>query len=199
MSLALLRPMYSGGSTSVNVLGHSMSQGCGSPGSPRPINQSRGFPPRSIYRGRGFPPRSRLAAHLLAGLIACDPALTTLFTPRHPRLGRYEVCTTDETPTKLMTAERESTTEPGASSNWSTEALEPLDAFGGAGSYDRSALARLYGGQRVTVARRWHLDSDRFESVTLLSPYPDTSFSALRRGTMIIRWSCTLRSARCAE
>src|SRR5262245_48284836 len=26
----------------------------------------------------------------------CDPALTALFTPAKPRLGHYEVCTTDE-------------------------------------------------------------------------------------------------------
>ena len=50
--------------------------------------------------------------------------------------------------------------------------LEPLDAFGAAGPYNRAALARLYAGKRVRVARGWIERGDRFESVTLLSPYP---------------------------
>jgi hypothetical protein len=69
------------------------------------------------------------------------------------------------------------------------EALNPLDAFGAAGSYNRGALARLYGGSRVRVARGWAQRGDRFESVTLLSPYPDPSLTSLRPGTMAIEWT----------
>src|SRR5215211_1099626 len=66
----------------------------------------------------------------------CDPALTRLFSPVEPSLGRYEVCTT---PVPIAEARG--------------EALEALDAFGTAGLYRRSALARLYGGRRVRVER----------------------------------------------
>ena len=31
------------------------------------------------------------SALLVAGL-SCDPVLARLFTPRHPQIGRYEVC-----------------------------------------------------------------------------------------------------------
>jgi hypothetical protein len=101
----------------------------------------------------------------------CDPALTALFTPRHPQIGWYEVCTSSEP----LTGE--------------TEALEALDAFGAAGPYDRAALARVYGGTRVQVARLWTASADRFVSVTRLSPYPDASFTHLLPGTMEIRWT----------
>jgi len=103
---------------------------------------------------------------------ACDPALAVLFTPRRPLMGRYEVCTAPE--------------PMGADDG---EALEALDAFGAAGSYKRSALARLYGGRRVQVVRRWTAAGGRFESVTRLSPYPDASLTRLLPGTMEIRFT----------
>ncbi|HEV3139494.1 MAG TPA: hypothetical protein VGY57_03205, partial [Vicinamibacterales bacterium] len=67
--------------------------------------------------------------------------------------------------------------------------LEPLDAFGSAGRYDRSALARAYGGTRARVARGWRKTGDRFESITLISPYPDATLTRLNPGTLIIRFS----------
>src|SRR5215470_6180368 len=85
----------------------------------------------------------------------CDPALAALFTPLHPRLGRYEVCAT-ERPIEEV-AER----------GWTIESLEPLDAFGTAGSYDRFAVTRLYGGRRARVAHGWREEAGRFESITL--------------------------------
>jgi hypothetical protein len=107
-----------------------------------------------------------------APVYACDPALTALFTPRQPLMGRYEVCTTSE-----------------PLEDDQVEALEALDAFGTAGTYRRSALARLYGGTRVRVARRWTASGGRFESVTRLSPYPDASLTRLSPGTMEIRFT----------
>ena len=74
-------------------------------------------------------------------LVSCDPALVPLFTPPHPRLGRYEVCASSE-PIQAL-------------NGGPIEALEALDAFGSAGTYDRPALARLFGGTRVQVARGW--------------------------------------------
>src|SRR5580765_4587880 len=102
----------------------------------------------------------------------CDPALAALFTPRQPVLGRYEVCTAPEPLGE----------EQG-------EALEALDAFGTAGSYKRSALARLYGGIRVRVVRRWTETDGRFESITRFSPYPNASLTRLLPGTMEIRFT----------
>ncbi len=107
--------------------------------------------------------------------LACDPGLTRLFTPLRPVLGRYEVCTTERPIADVARAD------------WTVEELEPLDAFGAAGMYDRSALTRLYGGQRVRVARGWIQDSSHFESVTVLSPYPDASLTSLQHGSMVIR------------
>ncbi len=68
------------------------------------------------------------------------------------------------------------------------EALNALDALGMAGTYDRSQLARLYGGARARVVRGWRQDGDRFISTTLISPYPDAALSHLNRGTMEIRF-----------
>jgi hypothetical protein len=87
-------------------------------------------------------------------------------------MGRYEVCTTREPLGDDL-----------------GEALEALDAFGTAGAYKRSALARLYGGRRVRVLRSWTESGGRFESVTRLSPYPDASLTRLLPGTMEIRWT----------
>ena len=108
-------------------------------------------------------------------LVSCDPALVAQFAPLHPRLGRYEVCATSD-PIRPVNG--------GA-----IEALEALDAFGVAGTYDRPALSRLYGGTRVQVARGWTVANGRFESITRLSPYPDASLTRLLPGTLEIRWT----------
>ena len=114
----------------------------------------------------------------------CDAALTALFTPPRPKIGRYEACTTSESIDALADPGRQ------ASADWppfsAIEALESLDAFGAGGSYHRPALARLFGGTRVQVARGWIDRPDRFESFTLLSPYTDAALTHLQAGTMII-------------
>jgi len=106
----------------------------------------------------------------------CDSPLAALFTPPHPRAGRYEVCTTGEA-IEI------------AAGQGDIDALPPLDAFGAAGSYDRAALSRLYGGGRVKVARRWEQQGDEFVSLTYLSPYPDAQLTRLNAGTMVIRFT----------
>jgi hypothetical protein len=112
------------------------------------------------------------AAHGDQAEYACDPAMTRLFSPREPSFGRYEVCTTSEP----IPDDR-------------GEALEALDAFGRAGSFRRSALARLYGGRRVRVERNWTETPGTFTSVTRLSPYPDPALTRLISGTMEIRFT----------
>jgi hypothetical protein len=111
-------------------------------------------------------------------LASCDPALIPLFTPPHPHLGHYEVCTSSG-PIQAV-------------NGGSIDALEALDAFGTAGTYDRPALARLYGGTRVQVARGWIAAEGRLESITRLSPYPDPSLTRLLPGTMEIRFVAIL-------
>jgi hypothetical protein len=107
---------------------------------------------------------------------SCDPVFAVLFTPPHPRMGRYEVCTRKEPLTSLIRPE------------WRVEATSPLDAFGSAGLYDRAAVARLYGGRRPAVARGWIDEPGRFESLTLISPHPDAALTRLEPGTLIIRF-----------
>jgi hypothetical protein len=111
----------------------------------------------------------------------CDPLLAALFTPPRPELGRYEVCTTAQ-------SIEEAVQEGGGDRAAEIESLEALDAFGTAGPYNRAALARLYGGSRVRVVRRWQRLDDRFVSETLFSPYPDATLTHLNPGTMVIRW-----------
>jgi len=108
--------------------------------------------------------------------VPCDPALAALFAPARPVWGRYEVC---------------ADAGPARDDGWhwaQPEHLEALDAFGAAGTYDRSKLVQLYGGLRVTVQRGWRADASRFESATRLSPYPDSSLNRLHEGTLLIRW-----------
>jgi hypothetical protein len=124
-----------------------------------------------------------MIAYLLAAALSCDPALTALFTPLRPILGRYEVCTTTDP------LDRVAAPAPDAPQYAPSEMLEPLEAFGEAGPYDRAAVARLYAGTRVRVARGWIERGDRFESITLLSPHPDATLTQLRPGTMMIKWT----------
>src|SRR5438045_3657810 len=109
------------------------------------------------------------AAYLLMALATCEPApmLAALFTPAHPIVGRYEVCTTPERITGLLSGEMK------------IDTLEPLDVFGTAGPYPRFAIARLYGSTRVQVARRGIQQGNDFESDTFISPYPDATLSRL--------------------
>src|SRR5690349_18434390 len=107
--------------------------------------------------------------------VACDARLATLFAPARAGIGRYEVC---RSPAPLPDL---------ADPEWTVESLAPLDALGNAGAYDRAAVARLYGGNRPTVARGWRTRGGSLESATLVSPYPDPTLSRLEPGTLIIR------------
>jgi hypothetical protein len=116
---------------------------------------------------------------------SCDAIWRALFTPAHPVLGRYEACV-DTRPLSDL-----------AGTGWTVETANPLDVFGRAGLYDRSALARLYGGLGPTVARRWNRTPDRFESLTLIFPSPDATLTRLVPATLVIRWICDIGETAC--
>ena len=122
--------------------------------------------------------------YAIALLMICDSPLAALFTPLHPQVGRYEVCV-DPRPIEVL-AKPSGPDRLEAPHYGPIEEVEALDAFGRAGPYDRSALARLYGGRRARVAHGWKREGDRFESITLISPYPDASLARLEPGTMLI-------------
>lgn len=140
-----------------------------------------------------------LQAGLDLGLGRPDEALGRLFTPPKAPAGAYETFVSNE-PIAVVTercrsaswllgglrrsfaAVTERTAEP-----FMIRRLLPLDAFGGAGPYDRGKLARLYGGRRVAVARGPIVRQGRtIASVTLFSPYPDARLERLQEGTMAI-------------
>ena len=121
-------------------------------------------------------------------LLACDPAFAQLFTPIHPQFGQYEVCVASAA---ISNASADLRREGFHLSGM--EDLEPLDAFGTSGTYDRSALVRLYGGRRATVVRGWRQNGDGFESLTLISPHPDAPMQRLVDDTLIVRFTCPLR------
>lgn len=104
-------------------------------------------------------------------------------------MGRYEVCAEAESIESIVAAGGlEGSPEGPHYAFGPVELTEPLDAFGTAGGYDRSKVARLYGGSRPKVARGWWQTGDHFESITLISPFPDPSLDRLNPGTLVIRW-----------
>jgi hypothetical protein len=123
----------------------------------------------------------KAAVYLLTAHLACDPApaLAALFTPVHPLVGRYEACTTPES---IETAIASASAK-GAP----IEMVEPLDAFGAGGPFNRFAVAQLYGGTRALVAHVWIQRGSELESQTFISPYPDPTLTRLVSGTLIIR------------
>ena len=110
---------------------------------------------------------------LRSASLVCDPSLTALFSPRHPQVGSYEICTSTDRVENLAPA------------SWRVEPVAPLEAFS-SGMFNRAQLSALYGGRRVSVARGWEAASE--ESVTLISPYPDATLTHLVPGTLVMRF-----------
>jgi hypothetical protein len=115
------------------------------------------------------------------------PEYLPLFAPVGARAAAYRIVTS---PGDLSTTLRQLETDdslvrvPGS---WQARAVLPLDAFGLAGSYDRSALARVYGARQPLVARGARMEHGRVvESWTLISPYPDAALQSLENGTLLI-------------
>jgi hypothetical protein len=75
--------------------------------------------------------------------------------------------------------------------------MDPLDAYGTAGPYDRAKVARLYVGVRPRVAHGPIVEQGRtVASITLISPYPNASLSELHSGTLIIEFRIPRHDAR---
>ena len=68
------------------------------------------------------------------------------------------------------------------------DAVDPLDAFGTSGPYDRSARLEVVRRPPARVARGWSRDGRVLVSTTYVSPYPDRTFTALVPGTLVIRY-----------
>jgi hypothetical protein len=114
------------------------------------------------------------------------PAYVTLFAPASAREAyrAYVVRAPLEAALKRLADEPSLGRPPGA---WQPSSLGPLDAFGQGGSYNRWALARLYGATPVRVAHGPRVQDGRtVESWTLLSPYPDATLHRLEPGTLLL-------------
>ena len=116
---------------------------------------------------------------------AAPPVYLDLFAPAIHR-SAYQAFVSPLPLDRLL----KSLTDPGFASPpgaWQPERQLAVDAFGRAGRYDRSKLARLYGARRVDVARAPRIEDGRVvESWTLVSPYPDPRLERLEPGTLIL-------------
>jgi hypothetical protein len=109
--------------------------------------------------------------------------LAALFTPKRPAAGTYEVCAAPAPLDIVLTGEKGEGLRFGP-----VDAADPLDAFGLAGPYERAAVSRLFGGRRASVAHGWSTHGRAVTSVTLVSPYPNRTLTALVNGTLVIRY-----------
>ncbi len=118
---------------------------------------------------------------------APDQALTRLFTPMAAPAGQYVVYRSDR-PIAALTAELKALDPDPAPGAWEALRPEAHDAFGQEGPYDRSKLARLFRGKRVTLVRGSLVEGDLRVGYTLISPFPSPRLDAIVEGTMVIRY-----------
>lgn len=115
------------------------------------------------------------------------PEFLPLFAPAGPRSTAYTMRVSEaglEAVLGQLEGGQGLLHTPGA---WDVRELAAADAFGTAGAYDRSKVARLYGGGRARVSRGARTENGRaVESWTLISPYPDPTLQRLERGTLLV-------------
>jgi hypothetical protein len=115
------------------------------------------------------------------------PGYLRLFAPSGTRAGAYHIFVSTlplESVLARLASDPSLLHPPGA---WSPAPVQPADAFGQTGGYDRSKLARLYGARRAIVARGPRGAAGRpTEAWTLVSPYPTRDMTRLEPGTMLI-------------
>jgi hypothetical protein len=120
-----------------------------------------------------------------------SPALGAVILPRHAPTGAYQLALLDE-PIEAARARVRSLLAPGAVIDtppgaWTIKDSGPLDAFGDVGIYDRSKLARLFGGKPARLVRApIERDGRVVASLTLIAPYPDPQLTRLLPGTLAI-------------
>jgi hypothetical protein len=119
------------------------------------------------------------------------PALARLFTPLQAPTGAYRVTVLAEGMSGALEQVKKALAPDapagGPAGSWQVQSLDPLEAFGTAGVYDRSKVARLYTGRRVSVVRGpVERGGQVVAAVTLISPYPDATLSRLEKGTLVI-------------
>jgi hypothetical protein len=119
------------------------------------------------------------------------PALARLFTPLQAPIGAYTVTVLAEGIDAALARVKQALAPIASAGNpegsWQMQQLDPLEAFGTAGIYDRSQVARLCIGRRVSVVRGpVERGGKVVAAVTLISPYPDATLSRLEKGTLVI-------------
>lgn len=121
------------------------------------------------------------------------PDLARLFLPRHAPAGTYELTVLDvpiEAARDRLMAELApgSKLDPQAETEaWKVVRVDPLEAYGDAGIYDHSRLARLYSGRPAFIVRApIRRDGRVVGSVTLISPHPDATLTRLVPATVAI-------------
>jgi hypothetical protein len=121
-----------------------------------------------------------------AGPWRAAPEYVALFAPAADRAA-YDAYVTPRALDEVLRAlggDPRLVRAPGA---WEARAVLPSDAFGQAGTYDRSRLAQLYGARRVRVARGPRKAGTAVtEAWLLVSPYPDPALGHLEAGTLLI-------------
>jgi hypothetical protein len=113
-----------------------------------------------------------------------DATLTRLFTPGDAPVGAYEVWRSDESIESLAGRLRGLDPAPLADA-WKVQRGEPGTVFT-EGPYNKGRLARLYVGQRLSVARGALTTPKGVLAFTLVAPWPDATLRALRPGTLVI-------------
>jgi hypothetical protein len=115
------------------------------------------------------------------------PEYLPLLAPAGGRDTAYRVYISSldlETTLRRLNADASLVRAPGA---WQPRPMLALDAFGLAGRYDRSGMARVYGARQPHVARGARSEDGRVvESWTLISPYPDAALRRLSEGTLLV-------------
>jgi hypothetical protein len=120
-----------------------------------------------------------------------SPALAATFLPRGAPAGAYRLAVIDA-PIEAAAAQVRAALVPDAKVDdppgaWVVRFSDPLDAFGEAGTYNRTRLARLFTGRPAQLVRAPVARSGRVvASVTLIAPVPDSALTTLSPGTLAI-------------
>ncbi len=116
-----------------------------------------------------------------------DARLTRVLAPANAPPGTYRVYVTDESLESTTARLREANEPPIVEGAWVIRRADLMEAFGAAGRWDRSRVARLFGGTLPRMARGPIMSLEKVVgSVTLVAPFPDASGSKLLSGTLVI-------------